>query len=339
MSLQMSMVALPEQGEISLGAISAAWAKRWPESPQPTEVTQEDCIYSYNVGDHAVICGLMQAPMPTESVDLAGQNAVFWPEAVEAMREQRRHVIVTVSGAGDPVQRMHILTQATIALLDACPAAIGVMWCSSNRLLSASKFTDIACLSTPAEPVLPIWVSIFLISNDDGSNAGFTRGLGAFDLMDFEVLKTSEPPVELHKRLLGLAAYVIDNGPVIQDGDTIGENVNERIKVIYSPPVFEGYSPSLHGPDRQVMRLDYDGGQSAGLTVTTYGCIHGIATILCTLAFGYFLYSVFPYLRDSYVRHVILIPLVFIFGFFLLIISDIIFRVLFGWEAFYKPKS
>ena len=39
-------------------------------------------------------------------------------------------------------------------------------------------------------------------------------------------------------------------GPVIKDGDTVGEDANERIRVVYSKSAF--------GHDRQVMRLQYD---------------------------------------------------------------------------------
>lgn len=338
MSMAMSMVALKEQGEISPSGISAAWGKRWPDRPQPSDVAHEDCIYSYQIEDYDVICGLMQAPIPVGAVELACLQSKFWPESAEEMREQRRHVIVTVNGGGDPVKRMHILTQATIALTDACPAAMAVLWCSSGQLLPPAVFASVAGEFTPHEPVLPIWVNILSIHNEDGSSAGFTQGLAAFDLMEFETLKTPESPEALQARLYGLAGYVIANGPVIKDGDTIGTDASERIKVIYSPPAFEQISPSLYGPDRQVMRLEYDASQSSDEKLTTYGRLHFLGTVIATLAFGYFLYSVFPYLRDSYFRHVILIPLVCISGFFLLILSDNFFRLLFGWEAFDKPK-
>lgn len=46
--------------------------------------------------------------------------------------------------------------------------------------------------------------------------------------MEFEAKSTSEPVDGLRERFRSLANYVLDNGPVIRDGDTIGENAAER---------------------------------------------------------------------------------------------------------------
>jgi Domain of unknown function (DUF4261) len=54
---------------------------------------------------------------------------------------------------------------------------------------------------------------------------------------------------DLRDRFLSLAGYLIENGPVIEDGNTVGADANEKIQVIYSASQF--------GHDGQVMRLDY----------------------------------------------------------------------------------
>jgi len=43
---------------------------------------------------------------------------------------------------------------------------------------------------------------------------------------------------------------VIEDNPVIKDGDTVGEDAIERIRVIYSNSAF--------GQEGKVMRLEYD---------------------------------------------------------------------------------
>jgi Domain of unknown function (DUF4261) len=57
------------------------------------------------------------------------------------------------------------------------------------------------------------------------------------------------PPGELRERFHGLANYVLENGPVIRDGDTIGEDANEKIQVVYADSAF--------GHEGKVMRLVY----------------------------------------------------------------------------------
>ena len=42
---------------------------------------------------------------------------------------------------------------------------------------------------------------------------------------------------------------MVENGPVIKDGDTVGEDANERIKVVYAKSAF--------GHEGRVMRLEY----------------------------------------------------------------------------------
>jgi hypothetical protein len=67
--------------------------------------------------------------------------------------------------------------------------------------------------------------------------------------MEFETDDSPEPPGELRERFFGLANYLLDNGLVIKNGDTIGEDANERIRVVYDDSDF--------GLKGKVMRLEY----------------------------------------------------------------------------------
>ena len=72
--------------------------------------------------------------------------------------------------------------------------------------------------------------------------------------MEFEAEDVPESPGDLRDRFFGLANYVLENGPVIRDGDTIGEDARERIRVVYSQSAF--------GHEGQVMRLEYGSARS-----------------------------------------------------------------------------
>ncbi len=78
---------------------------------------------------------------------------------------------------------------------------------------------------------------------------GFTTGMQSLGHMEFETQDSPEPPNELRERFHGLAIYVLENGPVIRDGDTIGEDANEKIQVVYADSAF--------GHEAKVMRLVY----------------------------------------------------------------------------------
>jgi hypothetical protein len=124
------------------------------------------------------------------------------------------------------------------------------MWGKAGHLVSAKVFRGFAEKMLPDGFPLYIWIDFRVGPGPDGKTAGFTRGLDALELMELETLNSPEPPGELRERFFGLALYLIENGLVIQDGDTVGEDEIERIKVSYTESAF--------GNEGQVMRLDYE---------------------------------------------------------------------------------
>mgnify|MGYP002628028042 FL=1 len=255
---------------------------------------------------------------------------MFWPDATAAMKQHKRHVIVTVMGNVEPIELMKVLTQATIALTDSCKGAIGVYWCNSGHVVEPDTFAELACDFLPHELPLPLWINFRVTANDDATSSGSTKGLAALETMKPETKNASEPPNELRDRLIGLAEYVLTSGAVIRDGDTIGETADEKIKVRYRDSSF--------GSDGQVMRLIYGKGsasqEGSTTSLTTYGCLHLIGTVLCAIAFGYFAYAYIPILRDSFLRHFLIIPMTLIFGFLFLGFSDKLLSKIFELQAF-----
>ena len=99
---------------------------------------------------------------------------------------------------------------------------------------------------------LPVWLWVGFRVGPDGpsTSGGFTIGLQAFDLKEIETQRATEPSGELLNRLVDLAGYLIENGPVIQDGHTVGQSSRERIRVRYAPSAF--------GREREVLRLEFE---------------------------------------------------------------------------------
>ncbi|HJT33755.1 MAG TPA: DUF4261 domain-containing protein [Pirellulales bacterium] len=243
------------------------------------------------------------------------------------MRNHVRHVIVTVAGEAEGPALAETLTRATVALVDSAEGVFGVYWCNSAQTFPPKKFCEVASQFGPGQPALPIWVNFRIAKNKDGTTAGFTRGMSSLGQMEFETQSSPDAPEALRDRLLHFAAYVLD-GAQIKDGETIGFDANERIKVTHAASTF--------GAPGRVMRLEFPSGKTSGGGLTAYGYVHLIATIVCTLAVGYLLYSVFPFLRGSFLRHFFFVPATLLFGFLLLLISDQILERTFGWQTFKK---
>ncbi len=86
----------------------------------------------------------------------------------------------------------------------------------------------------PHGPPVPIWIDIRFGRDSERGSSGFTTGLVALGHKEFETWGAPEPPQDLAKRLLALAGYVLEKGPVIRNGDTIGEDENEKIRIVFS---------------------------------------------------------------------------------------------------------
>jgi hypothetical protein len=247
MALSMAMIALGPGARPNHDAIQAELARQWPELPRAETGEEKDDTFAFRVGSLDVVAGLMPAPIPWSDLEGPCATSWLWKEATTVMRGHTTHLIVTVSGEDGPVERMRLLTQVTTAVLATCPEAVGVFWTHAALVIQPPLFRDFA--TEMIERPLYIWVDFRVGPNAKGRASGFTTGMESLGLMELETEDSPEPPGELRDRFFGLANYLLDNGPVIRDGDTIGEDANERIQVVYADSAF--------GHKGKVMRLQY----------------------------------------------------------------------------------
>jgi hypothetical protein len=244
------MVLSREDADLSAADIQRELAARWPDLPAATDAEQKDNTIAFRVGSADVILGKMPGPIPWSDLEGPCATSILWPNASDKVRQHKIHWIVTVSGELNPVELSTLLTQATAAVLAACPPALGVYWHNATLVIPKGMFIDFAEKVLPHGPPLHMWVDFRAGRDSEKSSSGFTAGMAALGHMEIEAQGAPEPPGELRQRFLALAGYVLENGPVIKDGDTIGEDANERIRVVYSKSAF--------GHKGQVMRLEYE---------------------------------------------------------------------------------
>ena len=251
MSLQMSMVIFQEKPKLSSEELQVALSTNWPDLSEATEVSDQETTLSFRIGASDVVIGSMPTPIPWSDLDAPCATSTLWPEAATAIRTHKNHAIVTVSGELSPLVLSTLLTQVTAALMASSSLSLGVFWTNAVMVVPKGLFIDFAVNVLPLGPPLPIWVDSRVgWAEKKNVSAGFTKGLAELGLMELEAEHATEPPSELKKRFESVARYLLEAGPVIKDGDTIGENEDEKICVVYSTSAF--------GAKGSVMLLTYE---------------------------------------------------------------------------------
>jgi hypothetical protein len=83
----------------------------------------------------------------------------------------------------------------------------------------------------------------------DGSFSCVTRGLERFGLANVEIQREKVEPNFAYEFVGNIAAHLVKNGPVIKNGDTVGETDDQRITV--------RMAPSIVDPGKTVYRLGF----------------------------------------------------------------------------------
>jgi len=247
------MIPLSKDPQISTSAVKADLLATWPEMPPLGDTDKSDqSAVSFTVGDDAhVFLTLMLSPIPWSDLEGPCATSVLWRDAAAILRPHTAHLLVTIMFQGEPspIEKSTLLTQVTAALVHTCDAVLGVFWCNATMVIQPKVFREFAVEVLPVGPPLHIWVDIRIGSNEQNSMSGFTAGLAALGHLEIETNNSPESPAELRERIESLIDYLLQNGPVINDGDIVGEDMNEPISAVFSPSSF--------GHEGTVMRLDY----------------------------------------------------------------------------------
>lgn len=259
MSVQISMPLFSQKPTIVIERISEFLAQNYHDLASIEDVSEEKGIFSFSIQGANVFLALMDAPIPWSDLEGPCSTSILWKNAEEEVRKHTCHMIVTIT-QGDSeslVAESTLLTQITAAVLSTCPEALGVYWGNATLVIPADLFCDFATKVLGKEPPVFIWVDFRTGPDGEGTVSGFTTGLKALGLMEIEAIKIEDTVAGVREQLTGFAGYLIENGLVVKDGDTIGEDENQKIRVVYAQSEF--------GHPDQVMRLEYRADKDSNL--------------------------------------------------------------------------
>jgi len=249
MSLQISMVIFQQKPRLSMKEFQRVLSSRWKDLPTVVEASEPEGALSCRIGAADVVVAVMDAPIPWSDLEGPCATSILWPDAAADIRHHPCHGLVTVRGELSPVALSMLLTQVTAAVMKSTPEAIGVYWGNATMVIPKDFFVDCAVKMRADRLPVPLWVDgrVGWAEGKKNVSAGFTTGLAALGLMELEAVHATESPSDLKDRFEAVSHYLLENGPVIKDGDTLGEH--EEITVHLRESVF--------GIKGEVMQLSY----------------------------------------------------------------------------------
>lgn len=248
--------------DVTEGALAAQLQLDWPDvdfsglAVGGNESADRDAPMCLDLDGKMI--ALLTVPSPAgDDVAEIVEHSRLWPNEVPAPADYSAHTIVTVLGRGDghedAIADAVLLSRVVASIIALTDTVRAVYFGSADHVVLPALFRDLM-LDTLPEPSLLAWVAINIGERPDGVMTGHTRGLDMLGLPDVEIPETPESAEDTFDRLTSIASYLVEQGPVINDGDTIGTTEAAEIVVDHSPSAFD--------PDRTVLRLKFDADRS-----------------------------------------------------------------------------
>lgn len=199
------------------------------EGPVLEKHEVKDSTLSFEFDGAMGFVSLMPAPIPWEDLEGPCSTAWFWPEATQTLREHRAHLIVALMRhEGDAIDRHLQLTRLVAAAANASNG-LGIYWGGAPLVQPRESFAEVAAEAARDNLPLELWVEQRLFSTKEDTISVFTAGMDKLEAMEIEVRETTMEATDAMELVYGIAQYLVLNGNVIKDGDTVGQSDEQRI--------------------------------------------------------------------------------------------------------------
>lgn len=216
------------------------------------EVSEKDIITVSRGNDTVGFLAHVPAPIPDGEAEDNADGNFLWPNGRQEAAQHRSHVIVTNMGAGGeqtPVQSAIEVSRLALVALDLFEG-IGVYWGNACVCNSRQVFEDFCENMSEEHAPVPVWLRFQIVRSEHDAMSLYTLGMEQFGLMNIEVDRCNPKRGDLFEFVSNIAHYLIQSGPVIADGHTVGGNENERILV--------RHRPSMIDENRQVYKIVFE---------------------------------------------------------------------------------
>jgi len=211
-----------------------------------TTVEAEKDSYIFEWDGMMASIALIDARIPNHEAEENAKKNYFWKEAETQAAKHQAHFLVFVFGNKQTAIEAGLLL---VKLCDACTkitACLGIF--TSGTVFQPEMYNAIA--QTIKEGMLPIyiWVYFGLYPDEKNRGCGYTFGLKQFGKKEVEIIGSYHSPQEVRDCLFNVAYYVIENNITLNNGETIGFNPKEKLRISLSAGI-------MH--EDRTLKIDY----------------------------------------------------------------------------------
>lgn len=215
------------------------WGIECPKEPQDSG--EEGVAIAFDVDGMMVGIALIEMPIPDGEAEYwANSNFMTREKSVEAAKNHTANIIVSVFGKENaPLKAGELFVKIASSCLKA-DNALGFYDCGTVWL--AENFIEAAMVMKEGDPPLGDLVFIGLYQNEKGVSS-WSNGLRSFGREELEIVESKKSPSKVYDLMWSISAYIIQEGAVLRDGETVGLTARQKLPLTLSKGVaVEGQS-------------------------------------------------------------------------------------------------
>lgn len=217
------------------------WGIECPEDSVDSEKTEDQGIaLAFYVDGMMATVGLMEAKVPGGEAEYwANSNFMTRDKSIAAAQNHQAHLLVAILGKGSPMRAGELFVKIASTCLKASNA-LGIYSCGT--VWPSEDYIRLAMIMKDGEFPLTNLVFVGLYQNEKGVSS-WTNGLHAFGKEELEVIDSSQSPSEVYELVFNISSYILQQGAVLRDGETLGYSADQKLPIKLSQGVYvEGQS-------------------------------------------------------------------------------------------------
>ncbi|MCI8414257.1 MAG: DUF4261 domain-containing protein [Ruminiclostridium sp.] len=229
------LLSTPEFDETAFRAVlKEDWGLTVPEQEAPEEGEGPAIVFEHE--GMMVSVALMEAPVPNGEAEYwANSNFMERDQALAAARDHQSHLLVAVMGReAAPLKAGELFVKLAASCLKA-PNALGIYDCGTVWL--PEYFIRSSLAMKEGRPPLDALVFVGLYRGEKGVSS-WTNGLRSFGKEELEVVESRHKPSEVYDLMWNVSSYLIQEGAVLRDGETLGYTAKQKLPITRSKGVY-----------------------------------------------------------------------------------------------------